>query len=141
FNRGNSSVNIYDLKHEKGPGSYNQPLNNTTTVVYDLPFGKGKRFGSSSGPVLRTLLGGWRTTLINSMASGLPINITWATTSQYTVSVWPSYRPNALGDPLAPAELRTSSNYFNKANLLVPIDPKTSSNTNPFGNLGRNPVR
>jgi len=50
-------------------------LNNqfTASVLYDLPFGKGKAFGDSwSGPV-NAVLGGWSVTLIERAESGFPI--------------------------------------------------------------------
>jgi hypothetical protein len=137
-NGDNSRANYYDLKHEKGLGSYNQPFNNTTTLVYDLPYGKGRKFGSSAHPVLNGILGGWRGTLINTMTSGAPVNLTYGPASQFQVSGLPSYRPSLLGDPMAPKDQRSIDNYFNKANVVIPVDPQ---NPNPFGNAGRNTVR
>jgi hypothetical protein len=137
-NGDNSRVNFNNLKNEKGVGSYNQPLNLTSTIVYDLPYGKGRRFGAKSNAVLEAVLGGWRSTLINSMMSGLPVNLTYGPASRYSVSGYPSYRPNILGDPLAPESQRNIDNYFNKANVLIPVDPL---NPNPFGNAGRNIAR
>ncbi|MBV9300838.1 MAG: carboxypeptidase regulatory-like domain-containing protein [Acidobacteriaceae bacterium] len=47
----------------------------TASVIYQLPFGKGRRFGSSwSGP-LDTLLGHWELTVIEKATSGFPIFI------------------------------------------------------------------
>ncbi len=137
-NGDNSRVNFNNLKNEKGVGSYNQPINLTTTIVYDLPYGKGRRFGSKGGPILDAFFGGWRGTLINTMGSGLPVNLTYGPASRYVVSNYPSYRPNLLGDPLAPESQRNIDNYFNKANVAIPVDPL---NPNPFGNAGRNTVR
>jgi hypothetical protein len=138
FNGDNSRVNYNDLKNEKGVGSYDQRLNLTTTLVYDLPYGHGKKFGSKSNGVLDAVFGGWRSTLINTMGSGLPVNLNYGPAARYTVSNYPSYRPNVVGDPLAPEGQRNIDNYFNKANVLIPPDPL---NTNPFGNAGRNSVR
>jgi Carboxypeptidase regulatory-like domain/TonB-dependent Receptor Plug Domain/TonB dependent receptor len=138
FNGDNSRVNYTNLKNEKGVGSYDQRLNLTTTVVYDLPYGKGRRFGSKSNPVLEAVLGGWRGTLINSMGSGLPVNLTYGPATRYTVSGYPAYRPNLLGDPMAPEAQRSIDNYFNKANVALPVDPL---HPNPFGNAGRNIAR
>jgi Carboxypeptidase regulatory-like domain len=45
----------------------------TASVIYDLPFGKGKAFGSAWGPVPDTLLGNWRVTLIERISSGFPV--------------------------------------------------------------------
>ncbi len=48
-----------DLKH-----------NFTASVIYDLPFGKGKQFGSGWNNVTDSLLGGWQLTLIEKITSG-----------------------------------------------------------------------
>ncbi len=43
------------------------------SIIYDLPFGKGKAFGSTWGPVADTLLGDWQVTLIERISSGFPV--------------------------------------------------------------------
>ena len=45
----------------------------TASVVYDLPFGRGKQFGSSWNNVTNSLLGGWQLTLIEKITSGFPV--------------------------------------------------------------------
>ena len=45
----------------------------TASFIYDLPFGKGKMFGSASGPVTDTLIGNWQVTLIERISSGFPV--------------------------------------------------------------------
>jgi len=45
----------------------------TASFIYDLPVGKGKTFGSSSGPVVDTLIGNWQVTLIERISSGFPV--------------------------------------------------------------------
>jgi Carboxypeptidase regulatory-like domain len=49
-------------------------LNNsfTASVIYDLPFGKGKRFGNAWNNVTNSLLGGWQLTVIEKITSGFP---------------------------------------------------------------------
>jgi len=138
YNGDNSRVNYRDLKNEKGPGSYNQPFNNTTTLIYDVPYGRGRKFGASAHPVISGVFGGWRLTMINTMASGQPINLSCSPTSQFQVAqgTTPTYRPNLLGDFMAPEDQRSIDNYFNKANIVVPTDPRY-----PFGNAGRNIAR
>jgi Carboxypeptidase regulatory-like domain len=44
--------------------------NFTGTVIYDLPFGRGKKFGNSWSNVANSLLGGWQLTLIEKITSG-----------------------------------------------------------------------
>jgi hypothetical protein len=45
----------------------------TGSVIYDLPFGKGKAFGSDWGGVTNFLLGNWQTTVIERISSGFPV--------------------------------------------------------------------
>jgi hypothetical protein len=47
----------------------------TTAVTYDLPFGKGRRFGASLSRAADLVLGGWKLSSIVSWRSGLPINV------------------------------------------------------------------
>jgi len=131
-------VNFLDPGYNRGVGSYNQPINNTTTLVYAVPYGKGRKFGSNGNPVLNAIIGGWQATVVNTMTSGMPVNINYSPASQFSVSGFPTYRPNVIGDPMAPIDQRNIDNYFNKANVVSPI---TALNSNPFGNIGRNTVR
>ena len=50
-------------------------LNNSFTgsVIYDLPFGRGKKFGADWNDVTNSLLGGWQATLIERASSGFPV--------------------------------------------------------------------
>jgi hypothetical protein len=45
----------------------------TASLIYDLPFGRGKMFGSDWSPVTNTLLGGFQFTLIERASSGFPV--------------------------------------------------------------------
>jgi len=50
-------------------------LNNnfTGSVIYDLPFGRGKKFGNDWSGVTNTLLGNWQLTVIEKITSGFPV--------------------------------------------------------------------
>jgi hypothetical protein len=52
-------------------------LNNsfTASVVYDLPLGRGKKFGSNWNNVTNSVLGGWQVTLIEKITSGFPVPV------------------------------------------------------------------
>jgi hypothetical protein len=130
-----SRVNIRDLRNERGVSGYNQALNNTTTLIYDLPFGKSRRYGSSWNTPVDLVLGGWRMTMINFAAAGTPVNLTYSPASQFQVSGAPPYRPNITGDPLVPKGQRTPANWLNRDTVQIPTDP-----SRPFGNAGRNIV-
>ncbi len=132
----NSRVNYANIRGEWGTSNYNQPINNTASIVYELPFGKGRRFGASAHPVMQAIAGGWQFTTINTMASGLPINLTYSPTPQFQVSGLPNYRPNQTCDPVTPEGQRTVSTYLNKACVSLPTDP-----SQPWGNAIRNSAK
>jgi hypothetical protein len=130
------AVDLHNFNSSKGDSGYNQPLNNTTTVVWYLPFGHGRRFAASLSRPLETALGGWAVSGINTMTSGQPVNLTYDPSAPFTItSANLVYRPNVIGDPLLPGGQRGPSQYFNKANVLAPTNV-----AQPLGNAGRNIV-
>ena len=141
----NSRVNYANSSNDYGPGGYDQPLNDTLSVVYDLPYGHGRHFGANSGSLSNALFGGWQLTLINTVTSGLPLNITYAipTSSGLYVSDLVTYRPNRVfGQPFntaSDARIRTVAggsitNYLNPNAFTAPT-------TYPWGNTSRNAFR
>src|SRR5262249_2239393 len=45
----------------------------TASVLYDLPVGKGKRFGGGWGGAANAILGNWQINLIERITSGFPV--------------------------------------------------------------------
>ncbi len=138
FNGDNSRINYRNLPSEKGQGSYNQPLNNTTSFVYELPYGKGRRFGSSTNGFMDAVFGGWRLSGIHIAQSGQPVNISYSPPSAFQVStVAPTYRPNYLGGDIYAPE-RSATRYLNPAAVIAPNTQNVNDPSQPFGTLGRN---
>ena len=136
-NGDDKGVNYLDLRSNKGVSGYDQPLNDTATFVWALPFGHHQHFGSHVSPVVDAALGGWRLSGINTMNSGPPINFRYSPSAAFQVSnLSPPYRPNLIGNPMLPAGERTIDRYFNTAAIQIPTDV-----THPFGNAGRNTGR
>jgi hypothetical protein len=131
--------NVYDIRADRGLSAYDQPFNNTTSFVWELPFGKGRSFGSDISPWLDGVLGGWTLTGINTMLSGQTINLRYQP-SGVTANL-PSFlggvalRPNILGPVTAPEGQRSIDNYFNRDLITIPTADQ------PFGNAGRNIAR
>ena len=134
FNGDNSRINYRNLASEKGQGSYNQPLNNTTSFVYELPYGKGRRFGSSANGFMEAVFGGWRASGIHIAQSGQPVNLSYTLPAAAQVSGYPTYRPNYLGGDIYSTE-RNNQRFLNPAAFGAP------PTTQPFGTLGRNVAR
>jgi hypothetical protein len=57
-------------KLDWAPSQIDLHNNFTASVIYDLPFGRGKRFGSDWSNLTDSLLGGWQVTLIEKISSG-----------------------------------------------------------------------
>lgn len=131
FNNDNSRVNYRNIPSERAQGAYNQPINNTTTFVWEVPYGKGRKWGSDTNWFVDAVLGGWRLTGINLITSGQPINISYSVPAGASVSGEPTYRPIYVGGDIYSTE-KSPTNYFNKAAFMLP------STTQPFGNIGRN---
>lgn len=133
-NGDNSRANIRNLDQEWGISSYDVPVNNTTSLVYELPFGRGRRFGGNANRFLNAVFGGYRLSVINRVTSGRPINLTYSPTAQFSVSGDITYRPNIVGRVVN--DNPTPTNYFNRAAVSIPTDA-----SNPFGDAPRNAVR
>jgi len=138
-NGDNSRINLANPRGEIGPSGYNQPLNDTLSIVYDLPYGKGRAFGSDASGALQAVLGGWQVTAINDMNSGQPFNIIYSPTGVQTVSTILNQRPNQNGPAVLPKSQRvktkTSYSMLNPASFSLPAFDQ------PYGNAGRNSAR
>lgn len=118
------------LSCDYGPSGFNIPHRFVTSVLYELPVGRGKRFLNSGG-FLNELIGGWQVGSIVSAQSGIPVNtqtgIDTAGTGGYgeirlnTTGVSPNY---AKGQ-------RTLSRWWNPAAFTLPV-------AGTFGNAQRN---
>jgi len=60
-------------KLDWGLSQINLNNNFTASVIYDLPFGHGKRYGSNWNNVENAILGGWQVTVIEHITSGFPV--------------------------------------------------------------------
>ncbi len=131
---------IRNVANDKGPSSFDQRWNNTTSFVFDAPLGKNRKFGRNMNAGLDAIVGGWQVSAIVNSQSGLPLNIRYPDASGILSDGQPDFlgnvalRPNLIDGSagVRAAGDRDFRNYFNRANLAVP--PVTA----PFGNLGRN---
>ena len=137
-------VNIANVKSDRGPSGYDQRLNDTTSVIADIPFGHGKRFGGSIPGWEQQVLGGWQLTGINVVTSGVPIDLTYTASTNQVVSTTSSVyslRPNLTGKPSAVygATLTKTSSSLN--GYFVQSGVSEPSGSQLFGNAGRNDLR
>lgn len=86
---------------EKALAGYHRKHRAVVTVLYELPFGQGKRFMNRGG-AMNHIFGGWEVSAIQTMESGNPRDITYGgepNSLRYFNNAWrSSKRPNAAQD-------------------------------------------
>jgi hypothetical protein len=102
------------------------------SITYDLPFGKGKSFLGTSGPVVDRLVGGWQIASIGFFRSGAPTTIYIGVNTSGTGSTT-NQRPNRVPGVSQYAANKTVAQWFNPAAFSIPA-------TGTVGNLARNSV-
>ena len=67
--------NFYDLKGDWSVDGNDIPHSLVLNYVYDLPVGRGKKFGGNMNRVVDTVVGGWEVAGITTVQSGFPMSI------------------------------------------------------------------
>ncbi len=113
---------VTNLKAGRGPSGFDVKHRFVGNYVYELPFGKGKRW-VSSGP-LRWIAGGWTVSGITTMSTGRPFSLSLATGVNNGAPSWPNrIGPGTLANP-------DRARWFNASDFAAPAP-------NTFGNVGR----
>jgi hypothetical protein len=73
FTERTSLLNSTDAVYEERPADADIPHRMVVSGIYELPFGRGKRFGSDWNAVLNGILGGWSVQGIYQAQSGRPV--------------------------------------------------------------------
>jgi len=71
-----SYLNQTDTALEERPADADVPHRFSFSGIWELPFGRGKRFGSDMNGVLNAIAGGWTVTGIVQIQSGRPLDFT-----------------------------------------------------------------
>jgi hypothetical protein len=125
----------YNTKLDMGPCYWDVKHVLTGYAVYELPFGKGKKFGNHLNRVAQAVAGNWQAGAILTLRGGFPLTV---------VSEWSSYdpgtgssnydqlRPDCLG-PVSYPKTQVSSSlggglqWFNPSNYTLPAAGKYGS--------------
>jgi len=130
-NAPNSGIqNPLDRRAERSLDNQHRAHSFTASYVYQMPFGRGQKFGRDMSRIADFLVGGWSVAGIHSLASGRPFGLSVrgnpANTGQLN-------RPNVVAgqDPKLSSDVRDPQRWFN-TNAFVP------NNEFEYGNAGRN---
>ncbi len=122
--------NPYNLAAEYAFSNIDSPWRWSTSISYQLPFGKGKTY-LSNGNFLNYLVGGWSANTVSIFQTGFPLQIAQSTNFNSSFG-YATQRPNATGvSPITSGSLEARlNNYINAAAFSTA--PQFT-----FGNVGR----
>lgn len=124
--------NPFNLRSDWGPANFDVRHSTAINAIFDLPFGRGRRFLNNAGGVGQFLVGGWTASTIVTIQSGFP----------FTPQL--SYNPSNNGDTRNPVRpfvnpafsgpiiLGKPDQWFNPEAFLAP-----PNNSGFYGDLGR----
>jgi hypothetical protein len=93
---GTNPQNPLDLAAEWGPSTFNAKFHYVASVVYELPFGKGRHWMRAAPSWVDAVAGGWEVTGIITLQTGNPFNVT---TSDDISNTGGADRPFVVGNP------------------------------------------
>ncbi len=148
--------NSHNIAAEKGPNTPDLRHRLVLSYVYELPYGKGKHYGSSASSVARAVLGDWQVSGVTTIHSGEAFDALLGT-GDLTNTGSSSPRPDRIHDPYdfsfdVAAQGPTGFNcsrpghqtldcWFNQAAFALPAFAPGQSTARMFGNTERAVLR
>jgi len=118
-----------------GLSQINLNHNFTASMIYQLPFGKGERWGSGWSGAANAIAGGWELTVIEKATSGFPIFVVDSANTSgaglLNTNVQSLIRPNQVCNPALSHP--TLSAWFNASCFAQPAEGE-------LGNANRTPI-
>jgi hypothetical protein len=127
--------NPYDVASERARAAYNPTHRVNGALVWELPFGRNRRFLSNASGAVDAMLGGWQLSSVFYFDTGRWYTPTFTGADPSGTGTSGAQRPDRVGDGNLPASQRTIDRWFDVA-AFVPL----ASNVGRFGNSGRNVI-
>ncbi len=126
----------------RGRCDFDVPHNFVTSYIWELPFGRGRKFLGNAPKALDFVVGGWQWQGINTLQAGVPYSVSISVDRANTGT---SQRPDAIAAPFVPRELGcwyyTSANSTCRAMFPNQADTFALPANFTYGNAGRNILR
>jgi len=114
----------------------------TASVIYDLPFGKGKYFGGGWNGTTNAILGNWQVNVIERATSGFPLFVVDSTNPSgifFNYNGLTVERPNEVGNPNVPGPVAANpgcTNYPLQVHTISHWFNPCAFESAPAGELG-----
>ncbi len=123
---GNMWRDSYNTKLDYGISAHDVPQSFATAFVYQLPYGRGKHWGSNAPRIIGQVLGNWELSGVVRLTSGLPLLPVQYSSNPLEQFGFPGPGlPNVVGNP-KPAD-QSTGNWINAAAFTAPA-PYTYGN-------------
>jgi hypothetical protein len=124
------ALDPYNYALDKGLSAFHMAHRLNVAGVFEIPFGRGRKFGGDSHAVVNAILGGWQVSPIMVLRTGVPFSIT---TQGDLLNTGGGYTqvPNRIREATLPKEERSRSRYFD-------TEAFTRPGMYELGNAGRN---
>jgi hypothetical protein len=120
--------NSYCMRCERGYSSFDTRHRAVTSILYDLPIGRGRQM-SITNPVANAIVGGWQVGSIVTLSTGFPLTVVAGSDRSNTGAGFDRANYNSGVDPNL--SNHDPQRWFNPAAYSVPV-------FGTFGNVGRN---
>ena len=119
---------------DKGFSSFDVAHRFVTSAIWEVPFGRGRRFGSGASKAADLILGGWAVTTITTFQTGAPFEINQPRTAGQS---FVRQRPNRI---CSGEDNSISSNVRNNGGLFFDTSCFEQTGAGIFGNSGSFPI-
>ncbi len=121
----------YNLRAERGPAEFDVRHRLVVNYIWEMPFGRDRRYGKDWSRGLDFVLGGWQLTGIHVVQTGLALTATLGGSTVLNLGGERRARPNLVGNPELPEDQRTVARWFN-TDAFAAFSPAPQA----FGNAG-----
>jgi hypothetical protein len=121
-----------NTRADRGLAEFDVKHRFVASYIWELPFGRGRRYGNDWNKGVDLLLGGWQLTGIHALQSGLGLTATLGGASVLNIGGERRARPNLIGDPELPESQRTLQRWFNIDAFQSAFSPSPQA----FGSAG-----
>ncbi|MGH9842570.1 MAG: hypothetical protein ACREEM_27830 [Blastocatellia bacterium] len=122
------SYNQYGQRlYNYGPAAFDARNNLVFSSSYELPVGKGRKFGAALHPVVNAIVGGWNMSSILQFRSGFPLTVTTSVDNTFQ-NPRGGQKPDLVGNPVP--DNQGLDNWINRAAFARPSD----------GTFGNSPI-